>query len=121
MTKISAADEVWIATALLHRENPDSKSFSVTQIVDRVAEENIFGRLRPTVQIHCYMHSVANKRPNPNNYRILYKLENKGYRLFRDGDDYHPYREGSKTKPERHAIPKKYHRLLDWYKREYNK
>ena len=38
MTKISAADEVWIATALLHNENPDEESFTVTQIVDRVAE-----------------------------------------------------------------------------------
>lgn len=121
MTKISAANEVWIGTALLHRENVEVKSFTVTQIVDRVAKENIFGRLRPTVQIHCYMHSVANKRPNPNNYRMLYKLEKSGYRLFKDTDDYHPYREGSKTRPEKHEIPEKYHELIEWYLREYNK
>ena len=42
-------------------------------------------------------------------------------RLFKDGDDYHPYREGGKTKPRKSDIPEKYWPLLEWYDKEYNK
>lgn len=119
--KIKVADEVWIGTALLHRENPERLSFRPAEIVDRVAQENIYGRLRPGVQIHVYLHCVANKRPNPGNYRVLYETVDGGRRLFRDGDDYHPYRKGGKTKPVRNEIPPKYRELIDWYDSEYNK
>lgn len=120
-TKIKVADEVWIATALLHKENPKRSSFSVREIVDRVAEENIYGRLRPGVQIHAYMHCVANKRPNPGNYRILVETKEGGRRLFREGDEFHPYREGGKMKPNPYDIPEKYEELLDWFDGEYSK
>ncbi len=117
---IKVADEVWIATALLHRENPHQHSFSAKEIVDRVYEEGIFGRLRPGVQVHVYLHCLANKRPNPGNYRMLVQTEDGGRRLFRDVDDYHPYREGGKTKPKQGEIPGEYAYLLKWYDREYN-
>lgn len=116
---IRVADEVWIGTALLHKEFPENIGFTTRQIVDRVAKENIFGRLRPGIQVHVNLHCVANKRPNPGNYRMLYLLENKKRRLFRLGDDFHPYREGGKIKPKRDQIPKKYHHLIDWYEREF--
>ncbi|MFQ5871027.1 MAG: hypothetical protein ACE5IJ_08030 [Thermoplasmata archaeon] len=117
---IKVADEVWIAVALLHKENPHRGSFSAKEIVDRVYEEGIFGRLRPGVQVHVYLHCVANKRPNPGNHRMLVEAEDGGRRLYRNGDEFHPYREGGKTKPLEHDIPSEYRYLLDWYENEYN-
>lgn len=117
---IKVADEVWIGCALLHTENPGRESFSTREIVDRVAQENIYGRLRPGVQVHVSLHCVANLRPNPGNYTILYQVERGRYRLFKKGkDDYHPYREGGKIRPEKVDIPDKYNYLVDWYENEY--
>jgi hypothetical protein len=42
---IKVADEVWIATALLHRENPKREDFSVSEIVARARRENLSGRI----------------------------------------------------------------------------
>src|SRR5439155_15400869 len=69
---IKVADEVWIATALLHRENPKREDFSVSEIVARARRENLSGELRPGVQVHAYLHCVANVPPNPGRYRMLY-------------------------------------------------
>mgnify|MGYP000678186755 FL=1 len=43
---IKVADEVWIGCTLLHFENPIREDFSISEIVDRVAKENIYGKLR---------------------------------------------------------------------------
>lgn len=45
-TRIRVGDEVWIATALLHRENPDREDFEVQEIVERVGKLDLSGRLR---------------------------------------------------------------------------
>jgi hypothetical protein len=37
-------------------------------------------------------------------------------RLFRQGDSYHPSREGSKTVPQRSDMPYGYNGLLSWYR-----
>ena len=42
--QVKVADEVWIATALLQRENPKKVSFSIEEIVNRAALE---GLVRP--------------------------------------------------------------------------
>ncbi len=117
---IRVADEVWIATALLHHEKPEREGFTVKEIVDRVAKEDLFGRLRPGVQTHAQTHCIATKRPDPGRYRMLTLLENKKRRIYRSTDDFHPWREGSKTVPKIGDIPEKYHYLLDWYKDKYN-
>ena len=41
------ADEVWIAVALLHRENPKREDFTISEIVERARREKIAGALRP--------------------------------------------------------------------------
>jgi hypothetical protein len=69
---VKVADEVWIATALLHRENPKREDFTVAEIVERARRENISGKLRPSVQVHVYLHCVANRPPNPGCHRMLY-------------------------------------------------
>ena len=119
--KVKVADEVWIATALLHTEQPGRRSFKVREIVDRAYLEHLTEQLRPGVQVHASLHCVANKRPNPGNYRMLYDVGAGERRLCRASDDFHPYRQGGKYIPNAGEIPEKYHPLLRWYERDYNK
>lgn len=116
---IRVADEVWIATALLHRENPSRCEFTVKEITDRARREGIHGVLRPGVYRHAFQHCVANQPPNTGTYRMLFATGKLTRRLFRNGDRYHPARQGSKTVPHRDEIPSAYHYLLDWYASEY--
>jgi hypothetical protein len=70
---VKIADEVWIATALLHREHPAQDDFSIDQIVRRVQIEGIAKPLRPGVYVHVVQHCVANRPPNPARYRMLFE------------------------------------------------
>jgi hypothetical protein len=119
MTPVKVADEVWIAAALLHKENPDREDFTVAEILERARQENITGQMRSGVPVHIYLHCVANLAPNPGRYRMLYATAKNRRRLFREGDDFHPSRRSGKTTPEREAIPSKYRGLIDWYGKEY--
>jgi len=116
---IKVAAEVWIAAALLQHENPHQEDFSVAEIVDRVAGESIASEFRPGVPIHVSQHCVANKRPNPNNYRMLYETGRGRRRLFRPGDEHHPFRKNGKVLPDPVEIPKEYQYLLEWYEQVY--
>ena len=93
---IKVADEVWIAAALLHREQPAQPDFTVEEIVERAMREGIGGPIRPGVYVHIVQHCVANRPPNPGRYRMLLETINGRRRLFRKGDAYHPAREGAK-------------------------
>jgi hypothetical protein len=115
IAKIKVADEVWLATALLHRENPSRTDFTLSEIVERVAKEGIIDELRPGVYVHAALHCVANRPPNPGRYRMLYETRPKYRRLFRLGDSYDPQREGSKVTPDADEIPLRYADLLSWY------
>jgi len=110
------ADEVWIATALLHREHPDRADFEIDEIIQRAAKEAVMPVLRPGVYVHIVQHCVANRPPSPGRYRMLTETAPGRRRLFRLGDSYDPQREGSKTIPERENIPAEYRSLLDWYR-----
>ena len=116
---IRVADEVWIATALLHREHPGAADFDVKEIERRLARERVTDEKRPGVYPHIQVHCVANRPPDPGRYRMLFETAPSRRRLFRPGDPYHPRREGGKTVPARDEIPSKYHALLDWYHREW--
>ena len=115
---VRLADEVWIATALLHREHPRAVDFSLKEIEARLARERITGEPRPGVYPHISVHCVANRPPDNGRYRMLFETAPSRRRLFRPGDPYHPRREGGKITPERDEIPSRYHSLLDWYERE---
>jgi hypothetical protein len=80
------ADEVWIATALLHREHPDREDFTVAEIVARAREEGVTPQLRPGVYVHATQHCVANRPPNPGRYRMLLETGSNRKRLYRPGD-----------------------------------
>jgi hypothetical protein len=112
---IKVADEVWVATALLHRENPSRADFTAKEIEARAAQEAIIDRRRPGVYVHAAQHCVANRAPNPGNYRMLYETRPGYRRLFRKGDPYDPRREGGKIVPEADEIPLRYADLLKWY------
>lgn len=115
-TKVKVADEVWIATALLHRERPSEPDFAIEEIVDRAAREQIAGPIRPGVYVHVVQHCVANRPPNPGRYRMLFETAGGRRRLFRPGDAYHPAREGAKTTPNAEDVPNGYAGLLAWYR-----
>ena len=118
LINVRVADEVWIATALLHRENPKRDDFTVKEIVDRARAENITGALRAGVDDHVRYHAVANKEPQPVQLRMLYETSKGRRRLYREGDPAHPKRKG-KIVPAADAIPARYRQLLDWYRNEY--
>jgi hypothetical protein len=115
LPQIKVADEVWIATALLHMENPSREDFEPEEIVARAAKEEIIEERRPGVYVHAIQHCVANRAPNRGRYRMLYETRPGYRRLFRVGDSYDPSREGSKIVPQPDEIPLRYGNLLRWY------
>ena len=120
-TSIRVADEVWIATALLHRQYPEVTDFTVGEIVRRAEAEKVTGAepLRPGVQVHAYLHCVANKPPNSGRYRMLVETSKGRRRLFRPGDPCDPGRKSGKDIPRADEIPAEYGELIDWYRSEY--
>jgi|ERR1700722_338423 hypothetical protein len=115
-TRLKVADEVWIVTALLHRDNPSQSDFSIDEIMGRAVEEHMAGTVRAGVYVHIVQHCVANRPPNPARYRMLLETGAGRRRLFLKGDAYHPGREGSKTIPKPDEIPHGYGDLLAWYR-----
>ncbi len=118
---IRVADEIWIATSLLHRENPGRSDFSVNEIIERAMKERLAGGYRPGLQIHASTHCVATKPPNPARHRMLSETGRGRRRLFRPGDKYHRDRKSGKTHPNPEDLPPKYRHLLDWYEHDYEK
>ena len=119
MEKIRVAAELWIATALLHRQYPNREDFTVREIVQQAEAKRLTGGpLRPGVQVFAYLHGVANKAPNSARDRILVETSKGRRRLFRPGDPYHP-RRGGKGIPRADEIPAQYAELIHWYRREY--
>jgi hypothetical protein len=116
---IKVADEIWVATSLLHRENPDRPDFSVVEIIERAMREGLAGGYRPGLQIHASVHCVASKPPNPARHRMLSETARGRRRLFKPGDKYHRDRSGGKIHPKVEEIPAKYVPLLDWYEHDY--
>ena len=115
---ISCAAEIFVATALLHQEQPHRTDFTIQEIVDRAARENIAGRLRSGVNVHASQHCVANRAPNPAKHRMLFATGKHTRRLLISGDEVHPERTG-KIFPDAGEIPERYLPLLHWAERRY--
>jgi hypothetical protein len=116
VSHLKIADEVFIATAVLHKENPDRDGFKIGEIVDRVA--NLFGDSRPGVRVHASVHCVANRPPDPAPHRMLFELENHRRRLLKSGDAVHPQRKG-KIWPDAESVPPEYRDLIEWAKQRF--
>lgn len=109
------ADAVWIATALLHAENPDRLDFRTSEIRDRARREGLVAAEKPGFNVHLSSHSIANKpSQTQGGYRMLYDAGYGRRRLFRGGDEWDASRDG-KIVPNREEIPERYRWLLDWY------
>lgn len=115
MAEVSCAVEVFLATALLHKEQPGRSEFTIQEIVNRAARENITGELRSGVSVHTSQHCVANKGPNPGKHRMLFATGKHTRRLLLPADEVHPGRTG-KIFPDAGEIPEKYLPLLEWAK-----
>lgn len=118
LTEVTCAVEVFLATALLHQEQPGRSGFTIQEIVNRAARENITGELRNGVSVHASQHCVANKTPNPGKHRMLFATGKHTRRLLLPDDEVHPARTG-KIFPDTGEVPEKYLPLLDWAKRRY--
>jgi hypothetical protein len=118
MTDVTCADEVFIATALLHKEKPNESHFTIQEIVTRAARENIRGEMRPGVHVHASLHCVANRPPNKANHRMLFATGKHTRRLLLPDDEVHPDRTG-KIFPEVGEVPEEYLPLLEWAKERY--
>ena len=85
---VLVADEVWIATALLHRRYPEREDFAVSEIIRQAEAESVTGRhsLCPSFQDYAYFHCVANKEPGAVRHRMLLETAKGRRRLFKPGD-----------------------------------
>jgi hypothetical protein len=111
MAKLSIADTIWLATALLHRAHPRAKGFSHETVLRKVTE--LDPSLNPrSVSTHLSTHCVASKKANPATLRILTENPDGSLRLFRTGDSFHPTRRTGRTAPKPHALPVQYEYLL---------
>lgn len=116
--EITVLDEVFIATALLHRENPGRPDFTISEIVSRADAENVVGKLRPAFRAYVSSHAVANRPPSPNRYGILYATGESKRRLLLEGDDVHPGRTG-RMFPHSEDVPIRYRELIEWARKRY--
>ena len=116
---LKVADEVWIATAMLHQQHPKSVDFSIEEIMEfagTAQELRLLRPLRAGFYVHVVQHGVANRPANPGRYRILFETAPGRRRLFRPGDSYDPAREGGKTSPRPEDLPENFKGLLSWYR-----
>ena len=116
--KISCATEVFLATALLHREQPNRPDFTIQEIVNRAAKAGITKELRSGVNVHASLHCVANRPPNPANHKMLFATGKHTRRLLLRGDQILPERTG-KIFPDAGDIPEEYLPVLEWAKQRY--
>ena len=113
--RMTVATEVWIITALLHREQPERQDFGTREILARARRERLCGALRPGFTVHVNQHCVANRPPNPARLRLLVETAPGRRRLFRTGDPYDPRRAKGRTRPDRAELPARFASLLEWY------
>jgi hypothetical protein len=116
--EICCAAEVFLAAALLHKEQPRRPEFTIQEIVNRAGKENIIGELRSGISVHASQHCVANRPPNPAKHRMLFATGKHTRRLLLPGDEVHPARSG-KVFPDPGEIPEKYLPLLEWAKQRF--
>lgn len=115
---VKVADKAWIATALLHRENPDKIDFAAKEIRRRAMREFQDSDQTKSVWYHILTHCVAEKKANPGNYRMLHETGRGRRRLYVPGDPVHGDRTGKQV-PNREEIPQRYWELLDWYESDF--
>ena len=118
--QIRVADEVWVATALLHRRHPDRSDFSAVEIVRQAEAENVAdSQLHCELWKHVIRHCVVNNEYDPGRYRMLFETSKGRRRLFKPGDPFDPRRNLGRFTPRKDEMPQNYWELIDWYWNEY--
>src|ERR1700751_803965 len=117
---VKVADELYLVIALLHRENPHLKSFTIGQILDRASKEGL-GTSRDdqrSLRQHAYEHAAGNVPPGRHGgkYRIVFREDDNRIRLLRESDYVHPERH-QKSHPNPEEVPERYHELMRWAER----
>ena len=75
--------------------------------------------LRAGINPHIYLHCVANLPPNTATYRMLYRLQDKTLRLYRNGDPCDPGRKSGRMTPRQKDLSEEHHSLLSWFDEQY--
>ena len=118
-TKPSTANAVWIALTTLQKENPDKDAFHTKEIAKKIKDLDIQSASDVTVMIHISSHCRANKPAQPDTHRKIFRVRQGWYRLYVDGDPYHPQRKNGQVAPLPEMIPKKFRYLIDWYNNKF--
>jgi hypothetical protein len=109
---MTIADSIWVATALLQKNQPEVTGFDDETILRKTLE--LDPTLNPrSVSTHLSVHCIASKEANPASLRILTKNPDGTLRLYHEGDPYHPTRRNGRTAPRPNALPEKYRGLAD--------
>ena len=115
-----AADEIWVATALLRRQHPDRSDFSVDEIVMRAEVDNVANKkLHDELWEHAIRHCVVNNAYDSGRYRMLFQTSKGRRRLFRPEDPFGLGQNLGRFTPRKDEMPQKYWELIDWYWNEY--
>ncbi len=117
-TKLTIANAVWIATALLQREFPEAV-FTTEKIVERVKLEKLSSSQDHIIAQHVRQHCVANRAAQPNTLRMLSAWGRGERTLFRQGDKEHADRKEGRLRPEIEDMPESYRYLIDWFDHEW--
>ena len=64
---------------------------------------------------HIYQHCVANRKPSTLRHRILFRLEDGRFRLYRPEDPFDPSRAKGPTVPDTDSLPERWRPLAAWY------
>ena len=88
--RLSIADTIWLATALLHQAKPHERVQSRHHSSQSSRAESLSESR--SVNTHLSTHCVASKKANPATLRILTENLDGSLRLFRSGDSFHPTR-----------------------------
>ena len=116
-SRLKVADQVWIAAARLHHASPSREDFTIKEIM--ASGREIDADLRPSFHVHVVLHCVANRAPNPARHRMLVETGRSRRRLFRQGDAFHPDREGGRILPELDDLDPEFLPLVEWYRSSY--
>ena len=117
---VSTAIAVWIATATLHTEHGNDASFTNSDIIDKIDEQNLCDVSYKTIVDHVAGHCVANApSTSTTTHRKTYRVGPGRYRLYRRDDPHHPARKNGKIAPLKFELPGPYKDLRRWYDEEY--
>jgi len=120
MNSVSTANAVWLATAILHRENHQKDAFSAKEIFSKVKQLNLLSVSDSTINMHITSHCVADGKASPDRHRKLTRVQSGWYRLYKEGDSFHETRSKGQSAPLAEMIPLEFRDVVEWYNVQYN-